>query len=107
MRHRICIGFHVGNTEGLNDIFSLLFMYWHEPPKVIVADFQCNEGVYMTNREPTWYKYVLHVVDQFHSEPHVTCSPTVHAKSFKNANHHHSQMNDSGKFSFFILFLFL
>ena len=104
LRHRICFGFHVGDCEGLNDIFSVLFMYWKEAPKVIIADFECNEGVYMTNREPGWSKEIVHAVDQFHSQPHTTCSPAVQAKTFKNANYFHSLMNDSGIYIYIFFF---
>lgn len=98
LNHRMCIGFHIGDQESINDIFSVLFQYWKTPPKVCVADFQCNAAVYISNREPEHFKEMVNIVDQFHSTDHVQCSPAVNAKYFKMANHRHSLMNDSGSY---------
>ena len=105
LNHRMCLGFHIGDQESINDIFSILFQYWREPPKVCVADFQCNTAVYIANREPFHFKTMVNMVDQFHSCVHVQCSPTVHAKYYKMANHRHSLMNDSGLLYFILYFI--
>ena len=89
---------HSGEKESVNDIFSVIFQYYHSAPKVICSDYQCVAGIYQANREPDFFKETINMVDAFHSGGHKKCSSAVHAQQFKNSHPAHSHMNDSGIF---------
>lgn len=82
--------------ESVNDIFSVIYQYWHKAPKVICSDFQCVAAIYQSNREPEYFRYTINIVDAFHSRGHKACSSAIHAQQFKNSHPGHTHMNDSG-----------
>ena len=110
LNHRFALGFHQGETESINDIFSVVYQYWHEAPKVIVSDYHCVGAVYQANREPDYFKPTVNMVDAFHSRGHSKCSSGIHAQQFKSTHPEHAIMNDSGleanKSVFYFLFFF-
>ena len=85
-----------GEKESVNDIFSVIFQYYHKAPKIICSDYQCVAAIYAANREPDFFRDTINFVDAFHSRGHKKCSSAVHAQQFKNAHPAHATMNDSG-----------
>ena len=104
LNHRFALGFHQGETESINDIFSVVFQCWHKAPKVIVSDYHCVGAVYQANREPDFFKRTVNMVDAFHSRGHSKCSSGIHAQQFKSSHPEHAIMNDSGLYLFFVQF---
>jgi hypothetical protein len=73
--HLTCVGFHmIPSCEGRNDVFSALFCYWKEAPKVVIYDFACQLGPYCMLREPEFFRNTLFVVDEMHAGTHKQCS---------------------------------
>jgi hypothetical protein len=73
--HLTCVGFHkMPSCEGRNDVFSALFCYWKEAPKVVIYDFACQLGPYCMLREPEFFRNTLFAVDEMHAGGHKQCS---------------------------------
>jgi hypothetical protein len=88
-KHLTCLGFHImPRAEGRNDVFSALYTYWPEAPKVIIYDFACQLSQYCMVREPEFFKDTLFVIDRMHAAGHVGCSES----SFLS---HHERTNPS------------
>lgn len=73
--HLVCLGFHkMPNAEGRNDVFSAIFKYWEQAPKVVIYDFACQLGPYCLSREPEFFKDTLFAIDEMHANGHTQCS---------------------------------
>lgn len=81
--HLICLGFHkIPVAEGRNDVFSAIFKYWKEAPKVIIYDFACQLGPYCMSREPEFVKDTLFAIDEMHANGHANCSEACFASTY-------------------------
>ena len=104
------LGFHIGNKEGPNDAFSVIYERYPTAPEVMAGDFQCNQSVYNWLREPDFYEHTINVVDDLHCMGHTRCSCSYHAKYFKEAHPMFAHVNDQGIFLllfFFVCILFV
>lgn len=81
--HLVCVGFHLmPKAEGRNDVFSAIFKYWSEAPKVVVYDFACQLGPYCMTREPEFFKDTLFVIDEMHAKGHTNCSQACYISNY-------------------------
>lgn len=79
-RHSICVGCHsIPTSKGCNDIFSAIYCYWPEAPKIIVYDFACQLAPYSWIQEAQFFRNTRFVVDQFHASGHTKCSRALSA----------------------------
>lgn len=59
--HSIGVGLHfMSKAEGRNDVFSGIYAYWKECPKVIIYDYACSLASYCYLREFKFFSDVRH-----------------------------------------------
>jgi hypothetical protein len=100
-KHLTCLGFHImPRAEGRNDVFSALYTYWPEAPKVIIYDFACQLSQYCMTREPEFFKNTLFAIDRMHAAGHVGCSESSFLSHHEGPNpnllHVNSQAAECG-----------
>ena len=94
--HLICLSFHkMPNCEGRNDVFSAIFQYWNQAPKVIIYDFACQLGPYCMAREPEFFKDTLFAIDEMHANGHTYCSQACFVSNYMQVRPQLMRVNSS------------
>lgn len=77
VQHEKCIGFIVlHKPESLRIITHTLLTRFEIMPEIILYDNGCNLNEYILNRYPNEFKNTRIIVDGFHYNSHVNCSPS-------------------------------
>lgn len=77
VEHQKCIGFIVlHKPESLRIITHTLLTRFEIMPEIILYDNGCNLNEYILNRYPNEFKNTRFLVDGFHFNSHVNCSPS-------------------------------
>ena len=94
--HLICLGFHkISKVEGRNDVFSAVFEYWKQAPKVIIYDFACQLGPYCMAREPEFFADTLFAIDEMHAKGHTHCSQACFISNYMQVSPTLMKVNSS------------
>ena len=82
--HHHCIGFFaMREKESAATAFEALFTRFQQPPKWFIFDNACNLKSYVLNREPTHFKHMTTLVDQYHyTNSHNNCCTAFHSKHY-------------------------
>lgn len=91
VEHQKCIGFIVlHKPESLRIITHTLLTRFETMPEIILYDNGCNLNEYILNRYPNEFKHTRILVDGFHFNSHVNCSPSYDSSALpevtKNLN---------------------
>lgn len=77
VEHQKCIGFIVlHKPESLRIITHTVLTRFENMPEIILYDNGCNLNEYILNRYPNEFKNTRILVDGFHFNSHVNCSPS-------------------------------
>ena len=72
--HGIKVGsYMITKAESVNDVFSFLYVFYQEPPDIVVADWMCRCHYYSWIRAPWFWKLIQVAVDSLHILSHM-CS---------------------------------
>jgi hypothetical protein len=94
--HLFCLGFHqMPRSEGRNDVFSPLYIYFDKAPDVVVYDFACQLSTYCLVREPEFFKDTCFAIDELHAKGHVKCSPASFMSNYMQTRGTYHNINTS------------
>lgn len=82
VQHEKCIGFIVlDKPESLRIISHTLLTRFELMPELVLYDNGCNLNEYVLNRFPKSFKNTRIMVDGFHYNSHINCSPSYDASA--------------------------